>query len=82
MIHRHIITTEWTLMAIESLFDRGDLADWREFAAAIKTNRQAAADALRVCGYHRDAGAKAIARIVVEKYQPGLVSHSTSVARG
>ena len=38
MIHRHITTSKWTAMAIESLFDRGTLQDWCEFAKALKAD--------------------------------------------
>jgi hypothetical protein len=64
------------------LFDRGGLIDWREFAAAMKADVAIARDTLRACEHHDDPGAKAIARILVERFHPGLVSHSTSVARG
>gem|GEM_PF-5832656 len=37
MIHSNINSEEWSLMAIESLFDRGDISDWREFAAAMRS---------------------------------------------
>jgi hypothetical protein len=82
MRHRHINTADWTLMAIESLFDRGDLADWREFSAALKASEQIARDTLRVCDFHEDSGAKAIARALVEHFHPKMVPHSTSTARG
>ena len=48
MLHRHLTTSEWTLMALESLMERGQLADWREFARALKGNEQLARDALCV----------------------------------
>ena len=49
MQHRHLTTQEWILMAIESLFDRGQLEDWREFAAALRADAALAERTLRVC---------------------------------
>ena len=31
MMHRNLTTRERSLMALESLMKRGELADWREF---------------------------------------------------
>jgi hypothetical protein len=31
----HLAAQDWTLMAIESLKQRGRVADWREFARAL-----------------------------------------------
>ena len=54
MMHRNLTTSEWTLMALESLMERGQLADWREFARALEGNEQLARDALRVSEYVED----------------------------
>ena len=37
MSHLNITTTEWTRTEIESLMDRRDISDWREFAGASKS---------------------------------------------
>jgi len=57
MIHRHIVTSEWTAMAIESLFDRGTLQDWRAFAAALRADDQLPERVRRVCRYRTPDGA-------------------------
>ena len=54
MMHRNLTTSEWTLMALESLMERGQLAEWREFARALEGNEQLARDALRVSEYVED----------------------------
>lgn len=65
MIHRHLTTTEWSRMAIESLFDRGTLADWREFVAALRRDDALAEEVLRVCAYREPDGAERIARVLI-----------------
>jgi len=54
MMHRNLTTSEWTLMALVSLMERGQLADWREFARALEGNEQLARAALRVSKYVED----------------------------
>lgn len=70
LIHRHITTTDWTPMAIESLFDRGDLKDWREFAAALRRDTSLADWVLAVCGTREADGAEEIARTLIELFHP------------
>ena len=65
MRHRHLTTQEWTLMAIESLLERGQLADWREFVQALSKSQRLAADTLRVCEYAEDRRSAALARFLV-----------------
>lgn len=36
MKHRHINEKEWTQAALDSLFERGDLPDWKELHADLK----------------------------------------------
>jgi hypothetical protein len=73
MMHRHITTTKWTMMAIESLFDRGTLADWREFAAELEGNEELAEKVRKVCGYRAADGAERIAgAILSEKFRAGI----------
>ena len=67
MQHRHLTTQQWTLMAIESLFDRGQLEDWREFAAALRTDAALAQRTLRVCDYRKPDGAEGIARALMSE---------------
>ena len=72
MRHRHLTTQEWTLMAIESLMERGQLADWREFARALSKSERLAADTLRVCQYVEDRPSAALARALVLSRYPEL----------
>lgn len=72
MRHRHLTTQEWTLMAIESLMQRGRLADWQEFAEALSNSEPLARRALRVCEYVEDRGSAALARMLVFSLYPEL----------
>jgi hypothetical protein len=65
MIHRHITTSKWTAMAIESLFDRGTLQDWREFAASVKADAHLAEIVRKVCEYRCPDGAERIAEAIL-----------------
>jgi hypothetical protein len=66
MTQRHLTTTKWTPMAIESLSERGVLKDWREFAQALRNDASLVATANRVADRHEDRGTVAIYRILVE----------------
>jgi hypothetical protein len=59
-------------MAIESLIERGQLADWREFARALSKSERLAADTLRVCQYVEDRPSAALARELVFSCYPQL----------
>ena len=72
MHHRHLTTQQWTFMAIESLIERGQLADWREFARALRKSERLAADTLRVCRYVEDRPSAALARALVFSCHPEL----------
>lgn len=56
MIHRHLQGQAWSLMAIESLLERGKLPDWREFGRAVRQDRTLAEAALHVCDGPVDEG--------------------------
>ena len=71
-MHRNLTTSEWTLMALESLMERGQLADWREFARALEGNEQLARDALRVSEYVEDRASASLIRVLVSQRFPGL----------
>ncbi|HZL35968.1 MAG TPA: hypothetical protein VFC78_11700 [Tepidisphaeraceae bacterium] len=73
MLHRHINTADWTLMAIESLFERGELADWKEFVQAMKKDARIAERALQIAATHEDTGSAALARILVTRVHPRLL---------
>jgi hypothetical protein len=52
MRHRNLNTEGWSRMAIDSLFDRGTLPDWREFSQALRGNAQLAEETLQMCKRH------------------------------
>jgi len=62
-------------MAIESLLERGRLADWREFAQSLSTSKRLAADTLRVCEYAEDRRSAALAKVLVFSCYPELAGH-------
>ena len=74
MIHRHINTQEWTPMAIESLFDRGQLEDWKELVQAMKDDPKIARNVLRMAQFHEDVGSAALARLLVARLHPNLAT--------
>jgi len=72
MMHRNLTTSEWTLMALESLMERGQLGEWREFARALEGNEQLARDALRVSEYVEDRASASLMRVLVSQQFPDL----------
>lgn len=72
MIHRHLNTTDWTLAAIDSALDRGDLADWRELFAAARADCDLAARIIEVATKHDLGGASALACVLVARSWPQL----------
>ena len=72
MQHRHLNTSEWTLMAIDSLFERGTLPDWKEFAAALKADPALANRTLSVCNRHEDRPSVTLARLLLARYHPNI----------
>ncbi|NDC36796.1 MAG: hypothetical protein EBZ48_01955 [Proteobacteria bacterium] len=73
MQHRNLNTTEWTHTAIESLFERGTLADWREFNRAMRDDRILAVRALEVSAYREADGSEGIARAFINQLYPDLI---------
>jgi hypothetical protein len=74
MQHRHIATNEWIPMAVESLFDRGEMPDWQEFGRALAKDRNLGLIALMLAERHEDRGSAALARILVERFHPELLA--------
>lgn len=72
MQHRHIRTDDWTLMAIESLLDRGQLSDWREFVQVMKSDPQLAERMLQMARGHEDVRSAALARMLIAHFHPSL----------
>ncbi len=79
MRHRNIVGNDWTRMAIDSLFSRGDLADWQEFGSALARDARLAESALVMAERHEDTGSAALARILVERIHPQVASAHPSV---
>ena len=69
-----MIGNEWTRMAIDSLFSRGLLPDWQEFAESLANDRRVAESALVIGERHEDTGSAALARILVERFHPELLT--------
>jgi hypothetical protein len=59
-------------MAIDSLFERGTLHDWREFARALRNDAALARNALLMCERNSNPGSAALARTLVEHFHPQL----------
>lgn len=72
MRHRNITTQEWSRMAIDSLFERGRLSDWKEFAKAVRNDQDLARSTLAMCERHPDERSAALARVLVEHFHPAL----------
>lgn len=62
MRYRHLTTTEWTLDAIDSALERGDLQDWRELFRAARTDQKLAAKIVHIATSHDLGGASILAR--------------------
>ncbi len=73
MQHRNIATQEWTRMAIDSLFDRGLLPDWKEFAQALRHDETLAKETLLMCARHHERGSVEAARRLVTHFHPQLL---------
>ena len=72
MLHRNINTTEWTRMAIDSCFERGNLSDWQELFQAAKENRELAKDILAMARRREADGTAALAQSLIRKLHPEL----------
>ncbi len=73
MRHRNLTTHEWSRMAIDSLFDRGTLPDWREFAQELRNNEELARNTLFMCEHHQEKASAALAQTLVEHFHPKLL---------
>ena len=72
MQHRNLNTQAWSHMAIDSLFDRGRLSDWQEFAQALKGNVDLAKETLFMAEQHAEQGTAELARVLVAHFHPDL----------
>ena len=81
MEHRNIITQKWTRMAIDSLFDRGVLPDWKEFAHALRSDEELAKETLLMCTRHQERGSVELARVLINYFHPLLTSHEVTTMK-
>jgi hypothetical protein len=72
MQHRNLNSEEWSRMAIDSLFDRGTLSDWKEFAQAVSVDPNLARETLLMAEQHAEQGAAELARVLVKHFHPDL----------
>lgn len=72
MLHRHINTTEWTLTAIDSCLERGNLSDWRELFQAAKQDIELAKKMLRIAQRRGFNGTSVLVEALVRKLHPEL----------
>ncbi len=70
--HRHLNSTEWTLAAIDSAIEYGDLPDWRELFAAARADADLAGRILRVAKARPVCGRTELAKALVDRLWPGL----------
>jgi len=72
MKHRHLGTDEWSLAAIDSALEHGDLRDWRELFACVRSDPAVARRVLAIAGARNAGGAGALAEYLVGRLQPNL----------
>ena len=73
MQHRHLIADAgWGKAAIDSILERGSLADWRELFREVRRDREIAARVLEVAQQHPMPGVLPLVRHMVESAWPGL----------
>jgi hypothetical protein len=74
MEHRHLNSTRWTLAAIDSALEYGDLPDWRELFGEARRDRELAQRMLRVARGRTRDGAAVRAEAMVLHYWPDLAA--------
>ena len=75
MEHRHLTADAgWSKAAIDSILERGRLADWRELFREVRRDREIAARVLEVAQQHPMPGVLPLVRHVVESSWPILAS--------
>lgn len=72
MKHRNLITEDWSKMAIDSLFERGKLPDWKEFVSVLEKDKNLAEETLAVCKYHQNTDSVKLAQFFLEEFYPHL----------
>lgn len=82
MQHRHIDTQEWTVTAIDSLLERGDLKDWRELFGAARRDAAIARRVLETARFRRVPGSSAVAEFLVIRLWPEMAPDHVSRSTG
>ena len=59
-------------MAIDSLFERGSLPDWKEFVQALKKDENLAKETLFMCQIHQNQDSAKLALTLLEEFYPDL----------
>ena len=59
-------------MALDSLFERGQLSDWKEFVSVLEKDKHLAEETLTVCSYHKNTGSAKLAFVLVEGIYPDI----------
>ncbi|HSK70904.1 MAG TPA: hypothetical protein VK892_04355 [Pyrinomonadaceae bacterium] len=72
MRHRHLKTEKWTLAAIDSAIERGDLNDWRELFAEARKDKRIAEDILKAAAKPDSDGAAKLAKSLIERMYPEI----------
>lgn len=72
MQHRHLKTTSWTLEAIDSALERGNLGDWRELFGEARKNKAIAAKIMTIAVRRDLGGTSELARELIIGIYPDL----------
>lgn len=73
MKHRNLKTEDWSKMAIDSLFERGTLPDWKEFVSVLEKDKHLAEETLAVCKYHQNTNSVKLALVFLEDFYPDII---------
>ena len=72
MQHRHLKTTSWTLEAIDSALERGNLDDWRELFGEARKNKAIAAKIMTIAVRRDLGGTSELAKELIIGIYPDL----------
>lgn len=72
MEHRHLNTAQWTLAAIDSALEYGDLPDWRELFGQVRRDRSLAIRVLHIARARPRDGVAILAEFLVLDRWPNL----------
>ena len=72
MQHRHLKKTSWTLEAIDSALERGNLDDWRELFSEARKNKEIAAKIMTIAVRRDLGGTSELAKELVIGIYPDL----------